>query len=77
VVVHTREGKSLGLIVERILDIVKAKINPKRANPALNRLGTIITNDSVIDVLDIKTIVEEALKTGLTKNTLTNKEVFS
>ena len=62
VVVHTHEGKSLGLRVNNILDIVQAKVCQKRANPALKLLGTIITDNSVVDVIDVKLIVSEFLK---------------
>jgi two-component system, chemotaxis family, sensor kinase CheA len=62
VVVHTREGKSLGLRVSNILDIVQAKVCQKRANQALKLLGTIITENSVVDVIDVKLIVSDFLK---------------
>ena len=67
VVVHTHEGKSMGLNVESILDIVQAKTDQKRANQALNLLGTIVTDNAVIDVIDVQTIVRNFLKTGLEK----------
>ena len=62
VVVHTHEGKSLGLRVNNILDIVQAKVCQKRANPALKLLGTIITDNSVVDVIDVKLIISDFLK---------------
>ena len=62
VVVHIHEGKSLGLIVEKILDIVQGKINNKRAIEGSNIMGNIITNNSVIDTINIKRIVQNFLK---------------
>ena len=63
-VVHTYEGKSLGLVVERILDIVQGKIDTKRAIQGSDLMGTIVTNDFVVDVIDVKVIVQSFLKTS-------------
>ena len=63
VVVHIHEGKSLGLVVENILDIVQSKINEKRAIAGSNLLGTIITENSLVDVINIKNIVQKKLET--------------
>jgi two-component system, chemotaxis family, sensor kinase CheA len=63
VVVYIHEGKSLGLIVENIVDIVQGKINDKRALEGSNLMGTIITNDSVVDTMDVKSIVQNFLQT--------------
>jgi len=60
VVVHTHEGKSLGLMVESILDIVQGNIDSKRASS--NLLGTIITNNSVVDTINVKNIVRNFLQ---------------
>jgi two-component system, chemotaxis family, sensor kinase CheA len=60
VVVHTHEGKSLGLMVESILDIVQGTIDSKRASS--NLLGTIITNNSVVDTINVKNIVRDFLQ---------------
>lgn len=72
VVVHTHEGKSLGLRVKNILDIVQAKVSQKRANPALKLLGTIITDNSVVDVIDVEVIACDFLKMHPSKKTLSN-----
>ena len=64
VVVHIHEGKSLGLIVEKVLDIVQGKINSDRAFEDSNILGTIITNNSVVDTLNVNKIVREFSKTS-------------
>ena len=61
VVVHIHEGKSLGLVVESILDIVQGTIDSKRTS--LNLLGTIITNNSVVDTINVKKIVRKYLHT--------------
>jgi two-component system chemotaxis sensor kinase CheA len=62
VVVHTHEGQSLGLRVKNILDIVQAKVSQKRSNQDLNLLGTIVTDNSVVDVIDVRKIVRGFLK---------------
>lgn len=72
VVVHTHEGKSLGLRVKNILDIVQAKISQKRANPALKLLGTITTDKSVIDVIDVEVIACDFFKMHPSKKILSN-----
>ena len=61
VVVHIHEGKSLGLVVEGILDIVQGTIDSKRTS--LNLLGTIITNNAVVDTINVKSIVGKFLQT--------------
>jgi two-component system chemotaxis sensor kinase CheA len=62
VVVHTHEGQSLGLGVKNILDIVQAKVNQKRSNQDLNLLGTIVTDNSVVDVIDVNLIASDFSK---------------
>ncbi len=62
VVVHTHEGQSLGLQVKNILDIVQAKVSQKRSNQALNLLGTIVTDNSVVDVIDVTLIARNFFK---------------
>ncbi len=61
VVVHIYEGKSLGLMVESILDIVPGTLDSKRTSA--NLLGTIIANSSVVDTLNVKNIVRNFLQT--------------
>ncbi len=64
VVVHTHEGKTFGLMVENILDIVQSTINKKRQIKGSNLLGTIITNSSVVDTIHVDNMVKNFLKTN-------------
>lgn len=63
VVVHTHDGNSMGLQVESIVDIVQAKLNEKRTEPNSKLLGTIVTNNSVVDVINVEQIIHGFLKT--------------
>lgn len=61
VVVCTHEGQSLGLMVDSIKDIVQGKVNQERTVPGSRLLGTIITNNSVLDVINVELIVQRFL----------------
>ncbi|MBT5029601.1 MAG: histidine kinase [Nitrospina sp.] len=62
VVVHLHEGKSIGLIVHHIHDIVQGTLNQKRTIANTQLLGTIITDSAVLDVINIEYIVQQFLK---------------
>ncbi len=59
-VVFTRNGRSVGLIVERIIDIVEESVTVKRGANRKGVLGTIVVQDRVTDLLDIENVVESA-----------------
>jgi len=59
-VVFTRNERSVGLIVGRIIDIVEANITVKRGANRQGVLGTVVVQDRVTDLLDIETIVKDA-----------------
>jgi two-component system, chemotaxis family, sensor kinase CheA len=64
VVVHLHEGESLGLGVHSIQDIVQGKLNQERTVQGSPLLGTLITNNSVLDVINVKNIVQNFLKSN-------------
>jgi two-component system, chemotaxis family, sensor kinase CheA len=59
-VVFTRNGRSVGLVVERIIDIVDEAISVKRGANRPGVLGTIVVQDRVTDLLDIESVVQSA-----------------
>ena len=59
VVVYIHEGKSIGLIVENILDIVQSAIDKKRQIKGSSLMGTIITNNSVVDTIHVENLIKK------------------
>ena len=59
-VVFTRNERSVGLVVRRIIDIVDENITVKRGANRTGVLGTIVVQDRVTDLLDIENIVRDA-----------------
>ena len=59
-VVFTRNGRSVGLVVERIIDIVEETVSVKRGANRPGVLGTIVVQDRVTDLLDIENVVQSA-----------------
>lgn len=59
-VVFTQNERSVGLVVERIIDIVEESITVKRGANRPGVLGTIVVQDRVTDLLDIEGVVRSA-----------------
>jgi two-component system, chemotaxis family, sensor kinase CheA len=59
-VVFTRNGRSVGLVVERIIDIVDEVVKVKRGANREGVLGTIVVQDRITDLLDIESVVQTA-----------------
>ncbi len=59
-VVFTRNDRSVGLIVGRIIDIVTENIVVKRGANRPGVLGTVVVQSRVTDLLDIEAIVNDA-----------------
>jgi two-component system, chemotaxis family, sensor kinase CheA len=57
VVVHTRHGRSVGLVVERIADIVEEHINVESATGRTGLLGSAVIQQHVTDVVDLDEVV--------------------
>ena len=68
-VVFTRNERSVGLVVRRIIDIVDENITVKRGANRTGVLGTIVVQDRVTDLLDIENIVRDADPSFLVKTT--------
>lgn len=59
-IVFTKNDRSVGLVVERIIDIVEEAITVKRGANRPGVLGTIVVQDRVTDLLDVENVVQAA-----------------
>jgi len=57
VVVYSENGKSVGLVVSRIDDIVSEVITEKRHAYGNGILGSIVVQDQVTDLLDVHSVI--------------------
>jgi two-component system chemotaxis sensor kinase CheA len=60
VVVYAEQGRSVGLVVDRIHDIVNETITVKRDACANGIFGSIVIQDKVTDLLDVPAIIRAA-----------------
>lgn len=60
VVVYTENGRSVGLVVEKIEDIVSETITVKRHAYGNGILGSVVIQDQVTDLLDVKSVIRAA-----------------
>jgi len=60
VVVYAEQGRSVGLVVERILDIVEEDVVLDRMAERAGILGTAVVQQRVTDMLDVKGVVQAA-----------------
>lgn len=60
VVVHTEKGRSVGLVVGRICDIVQETISAKRHAYGNGIFGSVVLQDKVTDLLDVRAVIQSA-----------------
>ena len=60
VVVYGTPGNCIGLVVDRILDIVEERVSLEAASTREGVLGSAVVQQRVTDILDIAAIVENA-----------------
>lgn len=60
VVVYTEQGRSVGLVVNRISDIVQEAITVKRHSAGNGIFGSVVIQDRVTDLLDVQAIIRAA-----------------
>ena len=60
VVVYREHGKSVGLVVEQITDIVEERITVKSDQRGNHLLGTAVVQGKVTDILDVRGVIESA-----------------
>ncbi|MGB8480584.1 MAG: chemotaxis protein CheW [Acidobacteriaceae bacterium] len=59
VIVHTRNLRSVGLVVERILDIVEDDLSTQRSASRKGVLGSIVVQGKVTEILDVDGIIRD------------------
>ena len=60
VVVYSQDGRSVGLVVEKILDIVEEVVTTKRSAKSNGVLGSAVIQKRVTDLLDVQGVVHSA-----------------
>jgi two-component system chemotaxis sensor kinase CheA len=60
VVVHTRDGRSIGFVVARIVDIVEDTLNAKRPPSRSGVLFSAVIQNRVTEFLDVMGIIRNA-----------------
>jgi len=60
VVVYSEQGRSVGLVVSRISDIVQETITVKRHAQSNGIFGSVVIQDRVTDLIDVKAVIRSA-----------------
>jgi two-component system chemotaxis sensor kinase CheA len=60
VIIYTRNQRSVGLVVDRIIDIVEEAVTVKRSSRGNCLVGSAVVNGQVTNLLDLPTIVGQA-----------------
>lgn len=60
VVVYTENGRSVGIVVDRIVDIVETTLEITRPAARRGLLGSAVVQDHVTDLLDLPTIIRQS-----------------
>ena len=58
VVVYSHEGHSIGLVVNRILDIAEEKLEIQNEATRAGVLGSLVMQEKVTELLDVKAVVQ-------------------
>jgi two-component system chemotaxis sensor kinase CheA len=61
VVVYSEQGQSVGLVVDRILDIVEVPLALEREATRQGVRGSAVIQDRVTDLVDVRSLVSAAL----------------
>jgi two-component system chemotaxis sensor kinase CheA len=60
VVVYTDHGRSVGLVIDRILDITSEKVTTRTRSGRQGTLGSVVVQGRVTELLDVKGIIQAA-----------------
>ncbi|MGA3327299.1 MAG: chemotaxis protein CheW [Terriglobia bacterium] len=60
VVVYTDQGRSIGLVVDRILDIAQERVKTQKRTGRQGTLGSMVVQGRVTELLDVKGIIRSA-----------------
>ncbi|MBN8827784.1 MAG: chemotaxis protein CheW [Sphingobacteriia bacterium] len=69
-IVFIDKDKILGLVVEDVLDIIETKVEYIESNNKPESIGSIIINDNIVEIIDLKYLFKEAF--NLTESELVN-----
>ncbi len=68
VVVHSGHGRRVGVVVDRILDIVNVAMNLEKVSIKSQIMGSTVVNNRVTDIVNIDEIVQDALVSFIDSN---------
>ncbi len=57
VIVYTDRGRSVGVVVDKIIDIVEETVTIKKGSVGQGLLGTTVVQDQVTDLLDVEDVI--------------------
>ena len=57
--VYTDQGRSVGLVVDRILDISNERVTARTKSSRRGTLGSVVVQGRVTELLDVKRLIEE------------------
>ena len=59
-VVYTNQGRSVGLVVDQIIDIVEESITVKRTAKRHGIVGTVVVQNRVTDLVDVEGVIRDS-----------------
>ena len=57
VIVYSDQGRSVGVVVDRIIDIVEEAVTIKKGSMGQSLLGSTVVQDKVTDLLDVESVI--------------------
>ncbi|MDH3257370.1 MAG: chemotaxis protein CheW, partial [Nitrospinota bacterium] len=60
VIVYSDQGRSVGVVADKIIDIVEEAVMIKKGSPGKGLLGSVVIQDKVTDLLDVEGVIRQA-----------------
>ena len=60
VIVYSDQGRYVGVVVDKIIDIVEEKVTIKKGSAGKGLLGSAVVQSKVTDMLDVEGIIRQA-----------------
>jgi two-component system chemotaxis sensor kinase CheA len=60
VIVYSDQGRSVGVVADKIIDIVEEAVMIKKGSPGQGLLGSVVIQDKVTDLLDVEGVIRQA-----------------
>ena len=60
VIVYSDQGRSVGVVVDSIIDIVEESVNIKKGSAGQGLLGSVVVQGKVTDMLDVEGVIRQA-----------------